>query len=103
MVVCAGGMPDLLLWHTGEQRAKASEVKGPRDRLSEQQRAWAAALSAGGLDVEVCILKTPWSMIWILIKGQLTINLEWMSCCSCLAFNVAFLASIYMGALTILA
>ncbi len=54
-------MPDLLLWHVKERRAKASEVKGPRDRLSEQQRAWAAALSAGGLDVEVCILYSTWS------------------------------------------
>lgn len=52
-VDCAGGMPDLLLWHPEHRRAKASEVKGPRDRLSEQQRAWAAALSAGGMDVEV--------------------------------------------------
>lgn len=69
-------MPDLLLWHVEERRAKASEVKGPRDRLSEQQRAWAAALSAGGLDVEVCLLcfHMTWSMgvfIWeILIDGH---------------------------------
>lgn len=55
---CAGGMPDLLLWHPERRRAKASEVKGPRDRLSEQQRAWAAALSAGGMDVEV------WTLLW---------------------------------------
>ncbi|PWA41718.1 fanconi-associated nuclease [Artemisia annua] len=39
----SSGMPDLLLWrfhsdYSGE--AKLVEVKGPRDRLSEQQRAW---------------------------------------------------------------
>jgi VRR-NUC domain len=47
----AGGMPDLLLWRPADRRAKLSEVKGPRDRLSEQQRAWAAALSGAGLQV----------------------------------------------------
>ncbi len=40
-------MPDLLLWHAGRRAAKLSEVKGPRDRLSDQQRAWMAALSGG--------------------------------------------------------
>jgi fanconi-associated nuclease 1 len=50
-VCCAGGMPDLLLWRPSDRRAKLSEVKGPRDRLSEQQRAWAAALSGAGLQV----------------------------------------------------
>lgn len=34
--------------------AKLAEVKGPRDRLSEQQRAWLAALAHAGLQVEVC-------------------------------------------------
>lgn len=42
-----GGMPDLLLWHAGQRAAKLSEVKGPRDRLSDQQRAWMAALAGG--------------------------------------------------------
>lgn len=59
-----GGMPDLLLWHVGQRRAKASEVKGPRDRLSEQQRAWAAALAAGGLDVEVPIHSALHTLGW---------------------------------------
>lgn len=49
----AGGMPDLFLWNAKRKEAKLSEVKGPRDRLSEQQRAWAGALAAGGLHVEV--------------------------------------------------
>ena len=34
--------------------AKFVEVKGPRDRLSDKQRVWIAALLAGGVDVEVC-------------------------------------------------
>ena len=46
-------MPDLLLWKPEEARAKLSEVKGPRDRLSDQQRAWIAALTAAGLHCEV--------------------------------------------------
>ena len=48
-----GGMPDLLLWRPATQDAKLSEVKGPRDSLSNQQRAWIAALLAAGLDCEV--------------------------------------------------
>ena len=50
----AGGMPDLLLWCPAQGKAKLSEVKGPRDSLSSQQRAWIAAMLAGGLDCEVC-------------------------------------------------
>ena len=46
-------MPDLLLWKPGERVAKLSEVKGPRDSLSTQQRAWITALTLGGLRVEV--------------------------------------------------
>ncbi|KAG0617281.1 hypothetical protein M758_5G178400 [Ceratodon purpureus] len=34
--------------------AKLVEVKGPRDRLSEQQRAWIASLLSAGLAVQVC-------------------------------------------------
>jgi hypothetical protein len=34
--------------------AKLVEVKGPRDRLSEQQRAWIASLLNAGLAVQVC-------------------------------------------------
>lgn len=36
------------------REAKLVEVKGPRDRLSEQQRAWIGALQAAGIAVEVC-------------------------------------------------
>ncbi|XP_062108077.1 fanconi-associated nuclease 1 homolog isoform X3 [Humulus lupulus] len=53
----SSGMPDLLLWRfngdfTGE--AKLVEVKGPRDKLSEQQRAWLLFLMDCGFNTEVC-------------------------------------------------
>ncbi|XP_072071714.1 fanconi-associated nuclease 1 homolog isoform X2 [Arachis hypogaea] len=56
----SSGMPDLLLWrfngeYSGE--AKLVEVKGPRDRLSEQQRAWLLLLMDCGFVVEVCKVK----------------------------------------------
>jgi hypothetical protein len=49
----ARGLPDLLLWHD-DGRTKLVEVKGPRDRLSDIQRAWLAALGRAGAAVEVC-------------------------------------------------
>ena len=49
----AGGMPDLLLWDPDNRRAKLSEVKGQRDTLSMQQRAWLNALSEATISVEV--------------------------------------------------
>ncbi|EYU45657.1 hypothetical protein MIMGU_mgv1a001078mg [Erythranthe guttata] len=53
----SSGMPDLLVWrlhdcYSGE--AKLVEVKGPRDRLSEQQLAWLLFLMDCGFNVEVC-------------------------------------------------
>ncbi|KAL2959400.1 hypothetical protein AAZX31_18G265100 [Glycine max] len=56
----SSGMPDLLLWrfhgeYSGE--AKLVEVKGPRDRLSEQQRAWLLLLLDYGFTIEVCKVK----------------------------------------------
>uniref|UniRef100_A0A804JFU5 Fanconi-associated nuclease n=1 Tax=Musa acuminata subsp. malaccensis TaxID=214687 RepID=A0A804JFU5_MUSAM len=54
----SSGMPDLLLWRfhgdKGEGEAKLVEVKGPTDRLSEQQRAWLLTLMDCGFDTEVC-------------------------------------------------
>ena len=54
----SSGMPDLLLWRFLDERgggeAKLVEVKGPRDQLSEQQRAWILVLMDLGFDVEVC-------------------------------------------------
>lgn len=53
----SSGMPDLLLWRFhGDYRgeAKLVEVKGPNDRLSEQQRAWLLFLMDCGFNTEVC-------------------------------------------------
>lgn len=57
--VWQGGMPDLLLWHPELLVARLVEVKGPRDRLSDQQRAWMAALEDAGLVVEVLKVVEP--------------------------------------------
>ncbi|XP_024518096.1 fanconi-associated nuclease 1 homolog [Selaginella moellendorffii] len=46
------GMPDLLLWK--EKEARLAEVKGPGDRLSEQQVAWFLILSDANVPVELC-------------------------------------------------
>jgi Fanconi-associated nuclease 1 len=54
-----GGMPDLLLWRPDSQSAKLSEVKGPRDTLSDKQRAWISFLETSGIDVEVLKVKEP--------------------------------------------
>ncbi|OWM70972.1 hypothetical protein CDL15_Pgr013153 [Punica granatum] len=58
----SSGMPDLLLWRFhGEYKgeAKLVEVKGPTDRLSEQQRAWLLLLMDMGFNVEVCKVSPP--------------------------------------------
>ncbi|GKV25046.1 hypothetical protein SLEP1_g34555 [Rubroshorea leprosula] len=58
----SSGMPDLLLWRFhGDYRgeAKLVEVKGPRDRLSEQQRACLLLLMDCGFSVEVCKVSPP--------------------------------------------
>ncbi|CAI9268649.1 unnamed protein product [Lactuca saligna] len=58
----SSGMPDLLLWrfhsdYSGE--AKLVEVKGPRDRVSEQQRAWLLFFMDSGFNAEVCRVNPP--------------------------------------------
>ncbi|XP_022949023.1 fanconi-associated nuclease 1 homolog [Cucurbita moschata] len=53
----SSGMPDLLLWRFNSEysgEAKLVEVKGPRDRLSEQQRAWLLLLMDCGFITEIC-------------------------------------------------
>ncbi|WIA16211.1 hypothetical protein OEZ85_012924 [Tetradesmus obliquus] len=55
----AGGLPDLLLWRHSDRCAKAVEVKGPRDRLSHQQRFWLAAMADSGMAVEVLKVREP--------------------------------------------
>lgn len=48
-------MPDLLLYRRAPvPSAKLVEVKGPRDRLSEAQRAWMRALQQAGVCDSVC-------------------------------------------------
>lgn len=49
--VCAGGLPDLLLWRPSDMSAKLVEVKGPRDRLSHQQRFWLAHMANNTMQV----------------------------------------------------
>jgi fanconi-associated nuclease 1 len=56
---CAGGLPDLLLWRPDDHIARVVEVKGPRDRLSNQQRFWLAHMAASTIDVEVCKVREP--------------------------------------------
>ena len=53
------GMPDLLLWRESTRTAKLSEVKGPRDQLSDKQRAWIGYLSDSGIPCEVLRVKEP--------------------------------------------
>lgn len=47
----SGGLPDLLLWRTCDKSAKLVEVKGPRDRLSDQQRFWLAHMDNNTMQV----------------------------------------------------
>lgn len=54
-----GGLPDLLLWRPDKGDAKLVEVKSARDRLSDAQRAWAAALVSVGVQVEVLRVQDP--------------------------------------------
>lgn len=46
-----GGLPDLLLWRPSDKTAKLVEVKGPRDRLSPQQRFWLAHMAHNTMQV----------------------------------------------------
>ena len=56
-----GGMPDLVLWRTEPRKESIlAEVKGPRDALSDKQRAWLAELHfCGKVSVEVCKINEP--------------------------------------------
>mmetsp|Transcript_20841 Transcript_20841/g.52787 ORF Transcript_20841/g.52787 Transcript_20841/m.52787 type:complete len:99 (+) Transcript_20841:3-299(+) len=51
-----GGVPDLMLWRTGNEQPSLRfvEVKGPGDSLSNGQRAWLDKLLAAGADAFVC-------------------------------------------------
>jgi len=56
------GMPDIFLWREtsgGSLEGRFVEVKGPRDRLSEQQVAWLRDLEAEGAAVTVLRVQEP--------------------------------------------
>ncbi|MFD2645520.1 VRR-NUC domain-containing protein [Pseudomonas japonica] len=48
------GMPDLIQFWPGEKRYRMIEVKGPGDRLQDNQLRWIEFCSAHGLPVDVC-------------------------------------------------
>lgn len=51
------GFPDLLVWDPAKKICKFSEVKGPRDKLSEKQILWIDTLAKSGADIEVLYVK----------------------------------------------
>ncbi|MBN7134698.1 hypothetical protein ACP89_21425, partial [Pseudomonas oleovorans] len=48
------GMPDLIQFYPQEQRYRMIEVKGPGDRLQDNQKRWLAFAAERGIPVEVC-------------------------------------------------
>jgi hypothetical protein len=48
------GLPDLVQFWPAEQRYELIEVKGPGDRLQDNQRRWMAYNTAHGIPVKVC-------------------------------------------------
>jgi len=46
-------MPDLVLWNCERGEAKLVEVKSKTDKLSLDQKAWLASLTAANIPVEV--------------------------------------------------
>ena len=50
------GMPDLIQFYPQENRYRMIEVKGPGDRLQDNQKRWLAFAAEQGIAVEVCYL-----------------------------------------------
>ncbi|WXL26187.1 VRR-NUC domain-containing protein [Ectopseudomonas mendocina] len=48
------GMPDLIQFYPTEQRYRMIEVKGPGDRLQDNQKRWLAFAAEHGMTVDVC-------------------------------------------------
>jgi hypothetical protein len=48
------GMPDLIQFYPTEQRYRMIEVKGPGDRLQDNQKRWLTFAAAQGMAVDVC-------------------------------------------------
>lgn len=51
------GMPDLIQFWPAEQRYRMIEVKGPGDRLQDNQRRWLAFCAEHGMPVDVCYVQ----------------------------------------------
>lgn len=51
------GMPDLIQFWPKEQRYRMIEVKGPGDRLQDNQRRWLAFCAEHGMPVDVCYVQ----------------------------------------------
>ncbi|KAI0282107.1 VRR-NUC domain-containing protein [Russula aff. rugulosa BPL654] len=48
------GVPDLFIWNYAEKHCKFVEVKGPGDRLQENQKLWIDVMQRAEVSVEVC-------------------------------------------------
>ena len=48
------GMPDLIQFYPAERGYRMIEVKGPGDRLQDNQKRWLAFCAEHGMPVEVC-------------------------------------------------
>jgi hypothetical protein len=51
------GMPDLIQFWPAQQRYRMIEVKGPGDRLQDNQRRWLAFCAEHGMPVDVCYVQ----------------------------------------------
>lgn len=51
------GMPDLIQFWPAEQRYRMIEVKGPGDRLQDNQRRWLALCAQHDMPVDVCYVQ----------------------------------------------
>lgn len=51
------GMPDLIQFWPEEKRYRMIEVKGPGDRLQDNQRRWLAFCAEHGMPVDVCYVQ----------------------------------------------
>ncbi|PBK93269.1 hypothetical protein ARMGADRAFT_966786 [Armillaria gallica] len=50
----SSGAPDLIVWKPEDRECKFVEVKGPGDRLQENQKLWCDALQRAGVEVQLC-------------------------------------------------
>ncbi|KAK0463511.1 VRR-NUC domain-containing protein [Desarmillaria tabescens] len=53
----SSGAPDLIVWKPEDRECKFVEVKGPGDRLQENQKLWCDALQRAGVEVHLCHVK----------------------------------------------